>query len=269
MSRETTTFVEGEIHDDEPLNMDEAATLGALEERIRNHMAGFVEVGKCLHEIRTKRLYRMYGTWERYLREVHPVSLTAAWANQLIAAAEVHDVVPVPTVRAAKALKAAKGDVAEVFAKAVENVGGDARRVNARVIAEADREVTGEPTESQAIAESLPPREAVYATADAANAAIDAVLVHLRESVKAVKSTLSTSDAARWLDCRGVEQDCKRIGEHLKAGRPHARCLRCIDSPGQNGSIGQCEYCKGCGWLPRFKHDALKEKQKGPLLTEE
>lgn len=265
MSREPTTFIEGEIHEDEPLTVDELALRTALEKEIARDMESFVRVGKHLHEIRTKRLYRDFGTWTQYLREVFPVSLSESWASRLISAAEVHDVVPVPTERAARALRRARGDVQEVFHKAVENVGGDVQRITARSIAEADRQVCGEPTESQAIADELPARESVYISSDAARKELDAVVEHLRCAVKALKTGVQGCDAARWIDVRHVEQEIRRIGDHVKAARPYAKCSSCVASPGLKDR-SPCDACAGCGWVPRFKHESLPAKRQGPTL---
>jgi hypothetical protein len=253
-------FIEGEVEDDAPLNLDEVAERESYEKVIRDGTQVFVEVGTALASIRAKRLYRDFGTWEQYLREKFPVMMSVSHANNLIAAAEVAGRVPVPTERAARALRRAKGDTSEVWVKAVENTGGDPTKVTAKAIEEADRQVRGVPTESEEAAKPHSHREAVYASVEDAKSAIDAYLSHFRQARQALLA-IGNTDAAHWIDTPGVGAKMKQAAEHIKAAKPYARCGVCLSKPNKS-----CEACHGGGWVPRFKHDALPAKRQGPVL---
>ena len=73
------------------LTTDERAEFRALEGRIAAHMAGFIEVGESLGEIRNKRLYReSHGTFDSYLQDKW--SMTRQHANRLVSAAHTASV---------------------------------------------------------------------------------------------------------------------------------------------------------------------------------
>lgn len=73
------------------LSTTERAELQTLESRISVHMAGFIEVGESLGEIRDKRLYReSHATFDAYLQDKW--SMTRQHANRLVAAAHTASV---------------------------------------------------------------------------------------------------------------------------------------------------------------------------------
>lgn len=264
-----TVFVEGDIPDDAPLTLDEVAIREHYEQVVTTAMMTWQEAGAALREIRVKRLYRDYGTWAAYLREKFPVSLSVSYANNLIASAEVADKIPVPTERAARALNRAKGDPEQVFAKAVENVGGDAAKVTGKVIEEADRQVRGVPTEGEV--EDTRRRDSaqlVYEKIAECEKVLAQFLDLYRKPGQFVKAELQHADLALWCDVRQIIQQMNAVGLHVKQAAPYAKCAACLTHPGMNGATGLCDSCKGCGWVPKFKHDSLPAKKRGPLLHE-
>ena len=129
---------------DQPLTEAECARLAALEAKVREGMATFVEVGTALMEIRDSRLYRTsHDVFEDYLRERWQISRPRGY--ELIAAAvtdtamsAMADAPPIANERQARALAPilrAEGPerAAEVLRAAADSEGG----VTARSIAAA------------------------------------------------------------------------------------------------------------------------------------
>lgn len=85
------------------LAVAEAARLAELEQVVERGLQTFVDVGQALLEIRRRELYRAtHGSFESYCRARW--NLTGRRGRQLIAAAEVGTIVPVPNEGQAREL---------------------------------------------------------------------------------------------------------------------------------------------------------------------
>ena len=124
-----------------PLSATEKKSLARLETRVRNGMAGFVDAGQALAEIREKALYRQHGTFEEYCGDVW--GITDRFARmQITAAATVATyggIVPLTNetqARAVALIANAQGqDAAEQVLHAVASASGG-RAVTAKLIAD-------------------------------------------------------------------------------------------------------------------------------------
>jgi phage N-6-adenine-methyltransferase len=112
------------------LNAGEQGMLERCEATIARGLDTFVEVGEALMEIRERRLYKAYGTFEHYCRERW--RMTRQHANRTIAAAEVaralEPIGSIPTEAAARELRpvmssASAEQVEAVWTEVVEEHG--------------------------------------------------------------------------------------------------------------------------------------------------
>jgi len=92
-----------ELAESTQLSLLERDRLSELEAVVESGLQAFVSVGLALSEIRNHRLYReRFDTFESYCRERW--QFTARRANQLMTAAEIGTMVPIPNERQAREL---------------------------------------------------------------------------------------------------------------------------------------------------------------------
>lgn len=87
----------------EPLNLTERSALDQLEAEIRTGVDASIRIGKALKEIRERKLYKHYGTFDDYC--LNRWNFTGERARQLINFIEVRNDVPVSSERQARELK--------------------------------------------------------------------------------------------------------------------------------------------------------------------
>lgn len=85
-----------------PLTNTERSMLDQLEGKIRTGIESTIKIGEALREIRDKRLYKYYGTFEDYC--LNRWNFTSDYARKLINFVEVRQNVPVENERQAREL---------------------------------------------------------------------------------------------------------------------------------------------------------------------
>ena len=230
------------------------ATLDAYEEQeLRDHesvikdgLRGFVSVGRALSEIRDKRLYRgRYASFEEYLHERW--QLGRAYAYRLISGSEVAERIPglANEAQAREMTRVPFSEQRDVWDRAKERAVIEGRTPTAQDI----KAAAGEPT----ITTARPDRELEEPWVELCPLWDDALtmLTDLEDTLKA----LYTDSQGCWLVAH--EENCRsRIGDirsTIKHSKPHAGCPMCA------GLGAKCEACRGRGWLPKGRYDAIMQ----------
>ena len=233
------------------MQIAEKARKRELETIVQTGLAGFVEVGNALQEIRDARLYRdEHDSFEAYCAKKW--AFTASYGYRLIAVAEIaNSVTDAPkNVTQALRLGAVPAEKREtVWKDANETAAAEHRAVTTQDIDDAsafnegfsdfpNEEITHQSEGAKRMAEALP-------IATQLSSAIN-------EAIRLAAQLASTS-AREWLLTGGTSltKSLRDALEHTRAARPVAECPRCMGDG--------CVTCLNTGWINASRDRALRK----------
>ena len=223
------------------LTSEELARLTVCENAIRDGMESVEAAMSALKETRDNRLYRQeYKTFEAYCR--NRWNMGANYAHKMISALEVKDVVPVKNERQARELSTLDAEErVEVWDRAAEDAGGE-DKITAKVLSEAVKKFKRDRDP-----------ESVGPTTEGFDK-VDEAFRKLKVETKALFET----DAASFVDKKGVDEIFKDLRRLMHEGTPYGRCPAC-DGTGGSPDQGPCELCQGRGWVSLGKKKLFDE----------
>ena len=232
------------------LSVNEKHDLRRNELVIEDGIKSFVKVGQALFTIKEQLLYREnYDTFDDYVKDRW--GMGRQYAYRLIRGSEVAERFPELTTEAeARELnKVPYTEQSNVMRRAKQSADIEGRKLSAKHI----RMASIEPMVSTARpqdAEDEPWSETMTPLWDS--------YFELLEEFEEVSKRLAVHPEGCWFHTYADTisskiKDLKRIGAHTK---PAGACPECAA-----GIVPDCETCRGRGWLPKGRLDAVKKSR--------